>query len=175
MPTPTVSGKLLTPSLIAEPLHESHLPFLLTLHGDLTTMATNGGVRTQQQTEQYLETNLQHWTNYGFGLWVFRHKVTDQPIGRGGLRYVTIEGVAEAEVAYTVHASYWGKGFGTEMGKLAVLEAPKYGLSDLVAFTLPDNKPSRRVMEKIGFRYDRQIQHLGLVMVLYRLGFKDIN
>ena len=39
---------------------------------------------------------------------------------------------------------------------------------DLIAFTLPDNLASRRVMEKAGFAYEREILHAGLPHVLYR-------
>ena len=163
---------LMTQSLLAEPLHRSHLPFLLNLHSDVATMNAIGGVRTQEQTEQYLETNLDHWKNHGFGLWVFRERTTAELIGRGGLRYVNLEGQHEVEVAYTVHSSFWGKGLATEMGALAVAHASTQKLSELVAFTLPENKPSRRVMEKLNFRYDRNIQHLGLDMVLYRLALR---
>jgi RimJ/RimL family protein N-acetyltransferase len=38
-----------------------------------------------------------------------------------------------------------------------------------VAFTLPTNTGSRRVMEKLGFHYEREISRAGLAHVLYRL------
>ena len=41
------------------------------------------------------------------------------------------------------------------------------GLREIVAFTLPDNLASRRVMEKAGFVYDREVTHVGLPHVLY--------
>ena len=42
------------------------------------------------------------------------------------------------------------------------------GLGEIVAFTLPTNIASRRVMEKSGFAYEREIVHAGLPHVLYR-------
>jgi ribosomal-protein-alanine N-acetyltransferase len=161
------SNYLRTPSLIAEPLQLDHLPFLISLHSDAATMAMIGGVRTPQQTEQYLETNMQHWREHGFGLWIFLNQATGELVGRGGLRYVMVEGRREVEVAYTVYACFWGMGYATEMGRLSLDVAPKHGLANLVAFTLPENRRSRRVMEKIGFKYDREILHLGLKMALY--------
>jgi RimJ/RimL family protein N-acetyltransferase len=41
-------------------------------------------------------------------------------------------------------------------------------LLSIVAFTLPDNVASRRVMDKAGFEYERDIMHAGLAHVLYR-------
>lgn len=45
---------------------------------------------------------------------------------------------------------------------------PRLALSDVVAFTLPTNHGSRRVMEKLGFSYEREIIYTGLPHVLYR-------
>jgi RimJ/RimL family protein N-acetyltransferase len=42
-------------------------------------------------------------------------------------------------------------------------------LDELVAFTLPENVRSRRVMEKAGLFYERDIVHAGLPHVLYRI------
>ncbi len=45
----------------------------------------------------------------------------------------------------------------------------RLGLEDVVAFTLTANKASRRVMEKVGMRYERDITHAGLPHVLFRV------
>ena len=59
------------------------------------------------------------------------------------------------EIAWRLGAGFWGKGYATEAAK-AVLE---YGLKVLdlrsvVAFSVPENKRSLRVMEKIGLCRD---------------------
>ena len=41
-------------------------------------------------------------------------------------------------------------------------------MKSVVAFTLPDNTASRRVMEKLGMTYERDIVHADLPHVLYR-------
>jgi RimJ/RimL family protein N-acetyltransferase len=41
-------------------------------------------------------------------------------------------------------------------------------LDDIVAYTMPDNRASRRVMEKLGFGFERDIVHAELPHVLYR-------
>ena len=91
-------------------------------------------------------------------------------MGRGGLRRCEIEGIREVEVAYAVVADRWGQGFATEMAEAAVDAAfRKLKLASVVAFTLPSNKASRGVMEKVGFSYERDIVHADLPHVLYRL------
>jgi ribosomal-protein-alanine N-acetyltransferase len=169
MPHASLSNSTTSPSLLGEPLEKKHLPFLVALHSDSTTMATTGGTRSPEQTEKYLETNITHWRHHGFGLWVFRCQETGELVARGGLRRVVVEERNEVEIAYTVHASFWRRGFATEIGHLAIAHARQLGLENVVAFTLPTNEPSRRVMEKIGLTYEREIRHLGLTMVLYRL------
>jgi [ribosomal protein S5]-alanine N-acetyltransferase len=47
------------------------------------------------------------------------------------------------------------------------------GLDEVVSFTLTDNAASRRVMEKLGMRYDRDFERHGLPHVLYRLSRKE--
>ncbi len=42
-------------------------------------------------------------------------------------------------------------------------------LSEVVSYTLPHNAASRRVMEKLGFSYEREIVHADLPHVLYRI------
>jgi RimJ/RimL family protein N-acetyltransferase len=43
------------------------------------------------------------------------------------------------------------------------------GLASLVGFTRPTNLPSRRVLEKLGFVYERDFAAWGKESVLYRL------
>ena len=42
-------------------------------------------------------------------------------------------------------------------------------LDDVIAFTVDRNAASRAVMEKLGMTYERDIEHVGLPHVLYRL------
>ena len=52
-------------------------------------------------------------------------------------------------------------------GECVELAFGPLGLDRVVAFTLPDNVASRRVMAKAGFIYGRDIEHAGLPHVLY--------
>jgi [ribosomal protein S5]-alanine N-acetyltransferase len=132
-------------------------------------MANLGGIRSKPQTEAFLQRNLQHWEEHNFGLWVFREQETGRFVGRGGLRRVEIEGIAEVELNYVVGAVLWGRGFATEMAKkIVAIGCDSLGLRGIVAFTQPTNRASRRVMEKTGLVFERDITHCGLRHVLYR-------
>jgi RimJ/RimL family protein N-acetyltransferase len=159
-----------TERLLASPLRADDFAVLCELHRDPAVMATLGGVRTDETTRAYLAENLAHWDEHGFGLWIFRERATGAFVGRGGLRHVMLEGQSEVEVTYALAREAWGKGFATEIARAAVDVAfRRLGLQDLVAFAIPENTASRRVMEKVGFRYERDIEHQGERHVLYRI------
>lgn len=159
-----------TPRLTGTRLCPDDFEALCALHRDPAVMATLGGVRSDAQTRAYLTENLEHWDRHGYGLWMFRERTSGAFVGRGGLRHVTLEGTPEIEVTYALTQASWGRGYASEMAA-ASLEVGfgQLGLKDLVAFALPDNHASRRVMEKVGLRYERDIAYHDLRHVLYRI------
>jgi ribosomal-protein-alanine N-acetyltransferase len=156
--------------LLFERPRAEDLDVLAALHADPRVMATLGGVRSREQTQEFLTQLLAHWEEHGFGLWVVRERSTRRFAGRGGLRRVSICGADEVEVAYALVPELWGRGLATEIARESIRVAfEALGLPDLVSFTLEGNLASRRVMEKAGFRYERDFLRAGAPHVLYRL------
>lgn len=140
------------------------------MHRDATVMATLGGPRSEERTRQFLRTNLGHWDDHGFGLWVFRAAPKQTFVGRGGLRHVRIGGQDEVELAYALMPQFWGCGLATEMARaLLRIGFEQLALAQLVAFTITTHQASRRVMEKAGFTFERELLHAGLPHVVYRI------
>jgi RimJ/RimL family protein N-acetyltransferase len=166
-----------TDRLVAHRLRADDFDDLYQLHRDARVMATlapaghpAGGVLSAEETRQFLRRNLEHWDRYGYGLWLFRDRADRRFIGRGNLRNLRIGGGDEIEVGYALGAEYWGQGLATEMARALVAAGfGRLGLAELVCFTLTTNLASRRVMEKAGFRYERDIVHAGLPHRFYRL------
>ncbi|MCP6758950.1 MAG: GNAT family N-acetyltransferase [Fischerella sp. CENA71] len=159
-----------TERLLAERLQFQHLNELHRMHRDSQVMATLGGIRSDEETRLFILNNLHHWQLYGFGLWVFRDKVNNQFIGRAGLRNTHIEGKDEVELAYALMAKFWGKGLATEMGnQILKIGFELLKLQEIVCFTLTTNQASQRVMEKLGFQYEREIIYANFPHLLYRL------
>ena len=73
------------------------------------------------------------------------------------------------ELAWALLPARWSAGFATKAARAAVAAARELTLPDVVAFTLPHNTASRRVMEKAGLRFAGEVEHAGLPHVLYRL------
>jgi ribosomal-protein-alanine N-acetyltransferase len=139
------------------------------MYTDANVMATLGGVRSLSEILERLHLQLAHWAQHGFGPWIARLASTNQFAGCGGLRHVEIEDSDEVEIGYALLPDFWRQGLATEIARVSVNVAFRdLGLSELVAFTLPTNGASRRVMEKAGFRYDRNMIYKGFPQVLYR-------
>ncbi|HEX2181034.1 MAG TPA: GNAT family N-acetyltransferase [Rubrobacteraceae bacterium] len=161
---------LRTDRLLAERLREEHLPEIRGMHRDPRVMATLGGLRSDEETARYLRDNLDHWDRYGYGIWAFRNRADGRFVGRSGLRNTHVGGEYEVELAYALAPDYWNRGLATEMARASLEVAfEDLGLADVVCLTLPTNRASQRVMEKAGFEYERDVVHVGLPHVLYRI------
>jgi RimJ/RimL family protein N-acetyltransferase len=115
-----------------------------------------------------------HWRQMGFGYWVFHLKKNGQFVGRGGLTIHQFEGKEVVGLGYAVMPDYWNRGFATEIAA-ASLEVGfgHLGLAEIWSWALPDNRASQRIMEKLGFRYDRDFEFAGLLHRFYRLVAQD--
>jgi RimJ/RimL family protein N-acetyltransferase len=110
-----------------------------------------------------------HWKRHGFGLWTVYDRVTEAMVGRGGLQYTSVTGADEVEVGWAIVPARWGEGLATELARASVAAAfETLALDELLAYALPGNVASRRVMEKAGFRYERELEHIGRPHVIYR-------
>lgn len=149
--------------LIAERLCVEDLGELCRMHQDPIVMITLNGIRSDEQTKQFLYNNLNHWQRHGYGIWIFRDKENGRFVGRGGLRNVCVDGNDEIELAYALMAEYWGFGIATEMASAILTVGFDFlNIENVVCFTLTSNRASQRVMEKVGFQYQRDMIHANL-------------
>jgi [ribosomal protein S5]-alanine N-acetyltransferase len=133
--------------------------FFAALLGDPRVGATLGGVRGPDEAAELLELHRAHWAREGFGYWIWRDRATDEPVARGGLQRATVEGEPVVELGWAVRPDRWGEGLATELGAATMAAAAGLGMAQVVAYTLPHNTASRRVMEKLGMVYDRTFVH----------------
>lgn len=158
-----------TARLEAERLTPAHLPEVQRMHRDPAVMANLGGVRDDAQTAAYFARNLQHWADYGFGLWILREVGGTDPVGRAVLRHLLVEGVDEVEVGYAFYPAFWGRGLATEIaGACLDLGRRELRLATMVAVTRPGNLASQHVLRKAGLVYEREFMHEGVVCSLFR-------
>lgn len=158
-----------TERLSAERLRENHIEFIHQMHQDERVMAYLGGIRSREQTAEYMKQNLEHWQKYGYGIWVLRENARGNLIGRGGLRNIVLDGREEIEVAYGLLPEFWNKGIATEF----VLEVVRMGmfeigLPSLACVTNPDNLASQAVLQKAGFEFERDVIYKKEPHLLFR-------
>lgn len=165
-----------TERMIARRIRPSDFENVFRMHSDPQVILTLGGHKTVEIVNTMLANYDKQWEEYGYCYWIFFDKITSEFIGRGGLRHVPIEGQDEVELGYAVMPVFWGQGYATEMGDAAIQIAFQHlKLKNLVCFTIPTNKKSQRVMEKLGFIYERDFVYSTFPHVLYRLKHENDN
>jgi RimJ/RimL family protein N-acetyltransferase len=158
-----------TRRLLFTRIERGDLDDFLRMRSDPQVMRMLGGTEPKRAAALVDELAL-HWDRHGYGWWIARDPDSGRFLGCGGLRSVTIRGVPETEVAYGFLPEYWGRGYATELARVAVAQGfVRLGLRNIVSFALRGNQASRRVMEKTGFAYERELVHSGRSHVLYRL------
>ena len=167
--TPSAPERFDTARLRAYRLQPEHFSQLLAMHQDAVTMATLGGVRSEQETRDYMQRFLDHWERNGFGMWLlYDHE--QQFTGRAALRRMELGGQMEVEVGCALLARFWRRGLGSEMVRALVEMAfVRLCLPDMVGFALPSNLASIRILQKLGFQYEKDIVHAERRHVLHRL------
>ena len=111
-----------------------------------------------------------HWAGHGFGWYAFCNRATGDLVARGGPHDQTRRRARRGRDRLGGRRGLLGQGLATELGAASVAHAfGPLGLTEVVSFTLVENRASRRVMEKLGFTYARDIAYKGWPHVLYRL------
>jgi len=158
-----------TTRLTAERLNESHLADLVALHLDPEVSRYLGGVRTPEVTKTYLATNMAHWDQHGFGLWVLRTK-DGAFAGRAGIRHLLVDGVDEIEIFYAFRLDVWGQGFASEIAAaLTEIGLSQLALPSLIGLVFVGNGASRRVLEKANYVLEKSTNRHGEDVVIYRI------
>jgi [ribosomal protein S5]-alanine N-acetyltransferase len=86
------------------------------------------------------------------------------------LKIHQINGKDIVGLAYAVMSDYWNQGFATEMAWASLdVGFRRLGFPEIASWTLPANLASQRVLEKLGFRYEREFEFAGLPHHFYRL------
>jgi ribosomal-protein-alanine N-acetyltransferase len=148
-----------TARMDGEPLGPEHTDWLARLVGDPLVGATLGGVRTRREAAEMAAASAAHWQRHGFGYWIWLDRASGDHVARGGLSRAQVEGEEVVEIGWAVMPDRWAEGIASELGAASIAAAGELGIPEVVAFTLPANVGSRRVMEKLGMTYDRVFVH----------------
>lgn len=119
---------------------------------------------TRAQTERW----AQFWDNHGYGQSAVIWRETGEVLGRIGLSYWPEWD--ETELGYALSRAAQGRGIAQE-GTRAWIDWATINLADdhLIAVIHPDNAPSARLAQRLGFTVDRRETIRGVEVVLHRL------
>lgn len=128
--------------------------------------------QNRQEAEGWVILVSLKWETEKIGFCSVFLKETGEFIGWCGLWRLKETG--EIEVGYALRKEFWGRGLAVEASE-AFLE---YGFTELslpkiVACANPDNKGSRRVMEKLGMTFDHIGEYYGRDLVHYTITRSD--
>src|SRR5690606_34746369 len=88
--------------------------------------------------------------------------------GFAGLKY--LDDLGEVDLGYRFMKEFWGKGIATEAASACItLGFDTLNLDKIIAMVLPENKGSVRVLEKLNFKYEKDIFEDGLRVNLWVL------
>jgi len=116
-------------------------------------MAFFPSVRSAGETMEQIQRISKHIAEYGYGFFALERKDNRRFIGFTGLSHPGFEAAFTpcVEIGWRLSMENWGQGFATEAGK-ACLEFgfDTLGLDEIYSFTAVQNKPSEKVMQRIG-------------------------
>ncbi|MBT8462142.1 MAG: GNAT family N-acetyltransferase [Gemmatimonadetes bacterium] len=141
-------------------LREEDAEDLARIFADPSVVQYSGG--RSPTLEEVREGIRQHVAEYyrdrGYGLLVAELRATGEIVGRVGFLTTEIDGTGDAELHYHLAPAAWGDGLATEAAQ-AVLEwgFDRGGLDRVVAVIHPDNHASRRVAEKCGLTFWKEM------------------
>jgi RimJ/RimL family protein N-acetyltransferase len=127
------------------------------LNSDPAVMAHFPSVLSRAQSDELAERIADGLDRRGWGLWAVEIGATGGFAGFIGLQPVAFDApfTPAVEIGWRLARTEWGRGYASEgaRGVLAHAFGP-LGLNEVVSFTVPANRRSRRVMEAIGMRHD---------------------
>jgi RimJ/RimL family protein N-acetyltransferase len=144
-------------------MRATDLDALLEIFGDPKVMAAfDEPPFDRQQMARWLQRNLEHQEEHGYGLFSVMLVGDGVLIGDCGLELMEVEGAQVAELGYDFRSDYWGQGYATE----AAAAVRDYafgllGLSRLISLIRVHNRASQRVAEKIGMERVRELARYG--------------
>jgi RimJ/RimL family protein N-acetyltransferase len=161
--------------------HADDLQPFAALNADPRVREFFPSLQTYEESAASMEHIADHFRKHGFGLWAVEVIGGAPFIGFIGLAVPSFDApfMPCVELGYRLAFDHWGRGYATE-GSRAALEFgfTVANLREIVAMTAAANVRSRRVMEHLGMRRDRDddFDHPNIVAghplrrhVLYRM------
>lgn len=162
-----------TERLILRKFDEGDTDVVFALRSDTEMMRYIREPQNRQETVNWINLISSHWQDAKIGFCAVVEKQSDRVIGWCGLWRLKETG--ETEVGYAIDKNFQRRGYAREAAKAFLI----YGfevlnLDEIVAVARPENTASRRVMEKLGMKYDYTGEFYGRQLVHYSISKKNL-
>lgn len=136
------------------------------------TRFIGGKPSSREDSWRRFQTYVGHWALMGHGFWLIEEKASGRFLGEGGFGTFKreIEPVFEApEQGWALAPTAHGKGYALEAMNAAITWGEQhFGRRDFVCLIAPENAPSLRLAEKLGYREYARSAYRGEPSVLLR-------
>lgn len=136
---------------------EEDLPDFAALNADPRVMRYFPSCLSREQSDALAERIQVHFQQHGFGLWVVERSGCPGLIGVVGLLQVGFQAAftPATEIGWRLAAEHWHHGYASEAAAAALHCAfSELERDQVVSFTVPANRPSMRVMVRLGMHRD---------------------
>ena len=135
--------------------------------GNEATARFVGGTCDRMGAWRRIAAHLGHWTLRGYGPLAIEDKAGGRFMGYSGLWKP--EGWPEPEVIWGLMADCHGRGFATEAARRVREYAYReLGWRTLISFVAAENAPSRRVAQRLGASFERDMKIWTFTLGIYR-------
>lgn len=143
---------IMTDRLILRNWREEDRPAFFEMNADPEVMRFFERTRSRAEADAALDRFVREIDRDGYGFWALELREIGRVIGFAGLRDIDFdEPFAPAvEIGWRLLTPYWGSGYATEAARACLAYGfEQMGLTEIVSFAVPQNRRSRRVMERI--------------------------
>ena len=138
------------------------LPAMAAINANPEVMRHFPSTQTEAETKAFIERAQKSYEKHGYTYFAVDHLKDKKMIGFIGLAYQKYESrfTPATDIGWRLDPAYWGRGLATEGAQAAlgfglqVLKLPK-----IISVAVRANKPSIKVMEKIGLKKLGNFQH----------------
>ena len=148
---------LQTARLRLRPWRDGDLEAFAALNADPEVMRHFPAPMARPESDRLAARIRAHMAERGFGSWAVEVPGVAGFIGFTGLSVpsFTTGFTPCVEVGWRLARAHWGQGYATEAARAAVdFGFGALGLEEIVSFTVPENRRSRAVMERLGMTRD---------------------
>ncbi|MCM1107988.1 MAG: GNAT family N-acetyltransferase [Clostridium sp.] len=150
-----------TDRLVLRQWKPEDLPAFAAMNGNPDVMKYFPEVLTEAETLAFYDRIQTEFELKGWGLYAVELKSTGAFIGYVGLHEIGFDAdfTPGVEIGWRLDADYHNQGYATEAALKVLDIARTIGIEKVYSFTVVVNKPSERVMQKIGMEKTGEFDH----------------